>query len=232
MDHVTERCISRRMVALGCLGLVALGISTDTTEAQIQGNESPGEQIDTAPDWADQSPQSFDLDPQTDATSSWADLSPQAQRLEARVDATLEAMYARYPNTREIATQAAGMLIIPVFTKASFLFGGAYGRGALRIGNETVDHYSAVQGSYGLQIGAQQYSHVIFFMTREALDNFRTGAGWDAGADIGATLLDEGATFKTTTKSIASPVLYAIFGQAGFFAGASIQGIKYSRIRL
>jgi lipid-binding SYLF domain-containing protein len=38
---------------------------------------------------------------------------------------------------------AAGMLVMPLVTEAGFGFGGAYGRGALRIGGTTVDYYSA-----------------------------------------------------------------------------------------
>jgi len=152
------------------------------------------------------------------------------QALDARVQSTLDEMYSRYPNTVDIANSAAGMLVMPLVTEAGFGLGGAYGRGALLVDGRTIDYYSGIQGSAGLQAGAQQYSYVIFFMTDDALQRFRTSSGWEAGADAGATLVDEGAVLRATTATLNAPVFVAVFGQAGAFAGATIEGIKYTRI--
>ncbi|MGA9433860.1 MAG: twin-arginine translocation pathway signal, partial [Roseobacter sp.] len=81
-----------------------------------------------------------------------------AAELDVRVDSTLAQMYQLYPNTKELADKASGMLVMPIVTEAGFGFGGAYGQGALRIQGATVDYYSLTEGSWGLQIGAQQYS--------------------------------------------------------------------------
>jgi lipid-binding SYLF domain-containing protein len=104
--------------------------------------------------------------------------------IDARVQATLQEMYRSYPNTRDLANKANGMLVMPLVTEAGFGFGGAYGRGALLVGNTTVDYYSVAKASGGFQIGAQQYAHVLFFMTDQALTEFRRSPGWAAGADL------------------------------------------------
>eukprot|EP00581_Thalassiosira_minuscula_P039836 CAMPEP_0184450006 /NCGR_PEP_ID=MMETSP0740-20130409/5481_1 /TAXON_ID=385413 /ORGANISM="Thalassiosira miniscula, Strain CCMP1093" /LENGTH=143 /DNA_ID=CAMNT_0026820217 /DNA_START=34 /DNA_END=462 /DNA_ORIENTATION=- len=104
--------------------------------------------------------------------------------IDARVDATLNAMYRSFPNTRQLAEKSNGMLIMPLVTEAGLGFGGAYGRGALRVNNVTVDYYSVTKATGGLQIGAQQYAHVLFFMTEAALSDFRRSPGWAAGADL------------------------------------------------
>ena len=78
--------------------------------------------------------------------------------IDARVDATLNAMYRSFPNTRQLAEKSNGMLIMPLVTEAGLGFGGAYGRGALRVNNVTVDYYSVTKATGGLQIGAQQYA--------------------------------------------------------------------------
>lgn len=153
-----------------------------------------------------------------------------AATIDARVDATLNQMYTRYPNTRDLADKSNGMLIMPVVTEAGFLVGGGFGRGALRINNVTVDYYSATKGSVGLQIGAQQFAHVLFFMTPDALEKFRRSSGWAAGADVEYVFNDRGENMRAETTTSASPVVAVIFGQAGALAGVSLEGMKYTRI--
>ena len=153
-----------------------------------------------------------------------------AATIDARVDATLNQMYSLYPNTITLSEKATGMLVMPLVTEAGFMFGGGYGRGALRIDGATVDYYSTIKGNAGLQIGVQQYAHVLFFMTEDALSGFRRASGWTAGADIGYVVKDKGDTLATDTNSLTSPILAAIFGQAGLQIGASLEGSKYTRI--
>ncbi len=153
-----------------------------------------------------------------------------AATIDARVDATLNEMFNKYPNTIEIANKANGMLVMPLITEAGFIFGGGFGQGALRIQGATVDYYSAVKGTAGLQIGAQQYAHVLFFMTEDALNDFRRSSGWTAGADIGYVVDATGSTLSTSTTTLRTPVIAAIFGQAGLLFGATVDGTKYTRI--
>jgi lipid-binding SYLF domain-containing protein len=150
--------------------------------------------------------------------------------IDARVNATLNEMYNQFPNTVEIANKAAGMLIMPLITEAGFVFGGGYGRGALRVNGVTLDYYSAVKGSGGFQIGAQQYAHVLFFMTDDALRDFRHSSGWAAGADLEYVVSDQGDSLAADTNTLRSPVLAAVFGRAGLRVGATLEGTKYTRI--
>lgn len=153
-----------------------------------------------------------------------------SETIDARVSATLDYMYTNYPNTVDLSEKAAGMLVMPLVTEAGFGIGGGYGRGALLVNNVTVDYYSTTRASFGLQIGAQQYAHVLFFMTQDALMNFRRGSGWAAGADIEYVVSDQGETLKAETTTVTAPVIAAIFGQAGLRIGATLEGTKYSRI--
>jgi lipid-binding SYLF domain-containing protein len=108
-------------------------------------------------------------------------------------------------------------------------FGGAFGRGALRIQGVTVDYYSAAKGSFGLQIGAQQYAHALFFMTPEALEKFRRSSGWAVGADVRYASPEEGASIGKESTEL-NDVIALVFGQQGLIAGASLAGVKYTRI--
>ena len=122
--------------------------------------------------------------------------SNNAPEIDARVDATLSTMFETYPDAQQLAEKAAGMLVIPLVTEAGFGFGGGFGRGALRVGDANVDYYSAASASAGLQIGAQQYSHVLFFMTENALLDFRASQGWAAGVNVEYVFRDQGEFLK------------------------------------
>ena len=52
-----------------------------------------------------------------------------------------------------------GMLVMPVITEAGFGFGASYGRGALRINGTHGRLLLPRSGTFGLQIGAQQFAH-------------------------------------------------------------------------
>jgi lipid-binding SYLF domain-containing protein len=153
-----------------------------------------------------------------------------AATIDARVDSTLNAMYQAYPGTRDLSTRAAGILVMPLVTEVGLGFGGSFGRGALRVGQSTVDYYTAVAGSAGLQIGAQQYSHVLFFMTPEALQDFRSSPGWAAGADVEYAFSNQADMLRAETTTSLSPVIAAVFGQTGLRVGATLEGTKYTRI--
>jgi lipid-binding SYLF domain-containing protein len=156
--------------------------------------------------------------------------SPGAATIDARVDSTLNGMFNTFPGTRDLASKAAGALVMPLVTEVGLGLGGSFGRGALRVGSSTVDYYSATSGSAGLQIGAQQFSHVLFFMTPEALLEFRQSPGWAAGADVEYAFSNNSEMLRAETTTSLSPVIAVVFGQTGLRLGATLEGTKYTRI--
>ena len=150
--------------------------------------------------------------------------------IDARVEETLQYMYGAFPGTQELAARASGLLVMPLVTEAGLGVGGSYGRGALVIGPSIVDYYSQSSVSTGFQVGAQQYSHVLFFMTPQALTEFRTSDGWAVGGDIEFAYLDQGETLRAETTTSLLPVIAVIFAQTGLRVGASLEGTKYTRI--
>ncbi len=152
-----------------------------------------------------------------------------AARVDARVDATRDYLFSNYPGTQELAANANGILFMPLVTEVGFGVGGSYGRGALRINDVTVDYYSATRATIGFQIGAQQYAHALFFMTEAALANFRRGNGWVAGVEVRYATPEQGGSIGKDTTEL-DPVIGLVFGQQGLIAGATLSGVKYSRI--
>jgi lipid-binding SYLF domain-containing protein len=152
-----------------------------------------------------------------------------AAKIDARVNATRDFLFTTYPGTVDLASRAYGVLYMPLVTEAGFFVGGSYGRGALRINDVTVDYYSATSASYGIQIGAQQYAHALFFMTEAALASFRASSGWAAGAGVFYATPEQGASIGKQTTEI-DPVIALVFGQYGLIAGVTLEGVKYTRI--
>lgn len=150
--------------------------------------------------------------------------------IDARVDRTLSFMRENFSDLDPLLGQARGVLVMPVITEAGLGLGASYGRGALRVQGATVDYYSATSASAGLQIGAQQFSHVLFFMTPDALRDFRSGSGWTGAADIEYVAASRGEMLRADAATAAEPVIAAVFGQSGLRVGATLEGVKYTRI--
>jgi lipid-binding SYLF domain-containing protein len=150
--------------------------------------------------------------------------------IDARADSALRYLYDTYPGTQDLGSRAAGILVMPVVTEAGLGLGASYGTGALRVGNATVDYYSAAAASLGVQVGAHQYSHALFFMTPQALADFRSSPGWTAGADIEYAVSAEGEVLRADTTTALSPVIAVVFAQSGLRIGATLEGVKYTRI--
>ena len=142
----------------------------------------------------------------------------------------LQNLFEIDPDTVSIYKNASATLIIPRITKAGVVLGGAYGEGVLRINEAPVDYYSLASASYGFQIGAQQYSNIIFFMTEEALQKFRVKDGWELGADAEVVFRDKGYSIGVSSKTISKPVYAVVFDQKGLLAGTSLVGAKFSRL--
>ena len=64
-------------------------------------------------------------------------------------EASLETLFAIAPESRDIYNKSAGTLIMPRITKASFVVGGSYGEGVLKIGGAPVDFH--LEGESWLQ---------------------------------------------------------------------------------
>ena len=151
-------------------------------------------------------------------------------RIDADVDAAVAELYANVPGAAELGAQARGILLIPNIRKLGFFASGAYGEGALLIGPAKVDYYSMSGAGIGLTFGAAEFNQALFFMTDQALQDFRVADGWELGVDAAVVAQQDGAAAGLTSTQINRPITEVIFGQRGLIADASLAGAKYSRI--
>jgi lipid-binding SYLF domain-containing protein len=150
--------------------------------------------------------------------------------IDRSVDATLGRFYRNIGGARELADKAVGVLVFPSVVKAGFGIGGEYGEGALRIRGRTVDYYNMVSASIGFQLGVQERSVIIMFMTPEALDQFRRTAGWKIGADASVAIVTLGIGGSIDTNKITSPVVGFVLDPKGLMYNLTLEGSKISRI--
>ncbi len=150
--------------------------------------------------------------------------------IDTRVGSALDELYDTVPGAREVASQSAGVLIMPRVNEGGLIYGASYGEGALLIKGATVDYYSVASASIGLQVGAQRYRHALFFMTPEALADFRTADGWELGLDAEYAIPNRAGAASITSSTYNKPIYAVIYGQEGIIVGASVEGNKYSRI--
>ncbi len=130
----------------------------------------------------------------------------------------------------ELIGRSQGVLIIPKIRQLGFFASGAYGEGALFIGPAIVEYYSLSLASVGFTFGAAQYNQALFFLTGDALQNFRLSDGWQLGAGVQVVGGEEGVSAGITSTRINQPIQELVFGQKGLIADASFAGAKYNRI--
>lgn len=153
-----------------------------------------------------------------------------AARIDARVNATRDFLFANYPKSVDLAERAYGILYMPLVTEIGFFYGGGYGQGALRIKGVTVDYYSVTSASFGLQVGAQQFAHVLFFMSEDALAHFRSAPNISLDAQATYATPDSGGEQAGLSTTEVSPVVAYVFGQQGLAVGVTLSGSVYKRI--
>jgi lipid-binding SYLF domain-containing protein len=153
-----------------------------------------------------------------------------AEEIDTKVDGALAEFSKDVTGGEEFLKKAKGVLVFPSVTKAGIGIGGEYGTGALRVDDETVQYYNLASASFGFQLGAQQYSIVMTFLTDEALQKFRDSKGWEAGVDGSVAIAEWGAGEDINTKTFKDPIVSFVFGNKGLMAGVSIEGSKITKI--
>ena len=154
------------------------------------------------------------------------------KEIDAKADAALNGFYKYVKDGREVARRAKGLLILPSVKKGAFIIGGEYGRGVLRTGGKSVDYYSMISGSVGLQIGGQAKDIIIAFNSDDALKQFRNSKGWEAGVDGNVALITVGAGESAITAMAEQPIVAFVFDVKGLMADLSIRGAKFSKLDL
>ena len=99
-------------------------------------------------------------------------LAASAKEIDVRVDEALVNFEKDVKGGKSFLESSKGVLVFPKVFKGGAVYGGEYGEGALRIGGKTVDYYSTLQGSFGLQLGGEIKTVFVVFLEEGALKRF------------------------------------------------------------
>jgi lipid-binding SYLF domain-containing protein len=91
-----------------------------------------------------------------------------------------------------------GYAVFPTIGKGGFVVGGARGKGRVYRHGRFIGRTTMTQISVGFQAGAQAYSEIIFFETRQDLSRFESGK-FALGAQASAVAITAGASASTST---------------------------------
>lgn len=92
--------------------------------------------------------------------------------------------------------------VFPNIGEGGFVFGGAFGRGQVYVQGNLVGDTTMTQISVGFQAGGKDFSQIIFFRDKSALEQFQSGTfEFSAGASAVAITAAASASAGTTGAS-------------------------------
>jgi lipid-binding SYLF domain-containing protein len=152
-------------------------------------------------------------------------------KLVARARQSLRELEDSSSAARRTSKSAHAVLVFPSVLKAGFIFGAETGDGVLFRGGKAAGYYNLSGGSWGLQIGGQDFAYALFLMTPKALDYLEKSGGWQAGTGPSITVVNKGAAAEVDTTTATHDVLAFPYNGKGLMADLTFQGAKITRLR-
>ena len=155
-----------------------------------------------------------------------ADENKKAQKnsaMDDKVKVAIETFKSKDSDMKRFFKKAHGYAIFPTVGKGGIGIGAAYGKGLVFEKGKAIGRVSLKQISYGLQLGGQAYSQVIFFSDKNALNNFTDG-NFEFGAGVSAVAITAGASADTDYDD---GVAVFTMAKGGLMYEASISGQKF-----
>ena len=153
-----------------------------------------------------------------------------ANDIETDVNDTLHSFVDQIGGARALANKAVGILVFPSIVKAGIGIGGEYGEGMLIVGQKPAGFYNLVGASFGFQLGVQQRSVIIMFMTQDALDQFYSLSGFKIGVDASVAIITVGVGGSIDTDKITQPVIGFVLDPKGLMYNLTLEGSKITKI--
>lgn len=148
---------------------------------------------------------------------------PRDSKLANETEEAIKELYKSNPDIKKHFHDAHAFAVFPKITKGGLGVGGAGGKGLVFENYGVIGGASLAQATIGLQAGGQQYSEVIFFEDKEALDRFK-GEKIKFSGQASAVALKDGASVDIDYQDGVAVFTKAI---GGLMAEASLGGQKF-----
>jgi lipid-binding SYLF domain-containing protein len=152
-----------------------------------------------------------------------------AEHIARQVEASIALFKKTDPKMEKLFKSAAGYAVFTSVGKGAFGIGAAYGEGEVFVsnmvlpGSKKIGRASLTQVTIGLQLGGQAYDEVIFFETKEALEDFKAGK-LALSAQVSAVAAAEGASANAKYQQ---GVMVFTMAKGGLMYEASVGGQKF-----
>ena len=141
------------------------------------------------------------------------------------VDAFVTRVKEEDPSMKKFFESCEAFAVFPDIGKGGFILGGAYGKGQLRTKSGKLMGYCDVsQGSIGAQIGGQSFGEIVFFQTKEAMQEFK-GGQFALAAQASAVAVKAGAGASADYQG---GVAVFVVNPVGLMLEASVGGQQFS----
>lgn len=130
-------------------------------------------------------------------------------KLQVKAARALDQVRERLPRAEPFYEEAYGYAIYPSVTRFGIGFGGAYGKGIVIEGDNAIGTSKFWQFTSGIQAGAKNFSMVIFFKDKAALDYFKAkgvefmgqaGVAFGTVGAAGTPAYNDGVAIMTVTR--------------------------------
>ena len=142
----------------------------------------------------------------------------------ASSDADTVNLFKGIPRSAKLLETCYGYAVFPNIGKVGFLVGGARGEGHVYAHGERVGETTMNQLSVGFQLGAQDYSEIILFQDKSALEHFTAG-NFEFDADAGVTAITASASGSAGTNGAegsASGGIHDAAAGGGYYKGMAV----------
>ncbi|RLQ22312.1 hypothetical protein DWB85_08510 [Seongchinamella sediminis] len=132
--------------------------------------------------------------------------------------------------SRQLLTDAAGVLVFPDIVKVGFGAGGQYGEGVLLIDGQPDGYYATAGASFGLQLGVEFKSEIIVFLSERSLQAFRRQRGFKVGVDANVSIITPGSLGELASGATGEEIVAFVLTNEGLMANLSLAGATITRL--
>jgi lipid-binding SYLF domain-containing protein len=157
-------------------------------------------------------------------------LAKDRSKLVSRARESLNELESSSSAARRASRSAHAVMVFPSVLKAGFIFGAETGDGVLFRGGRVAGFYNLSGGSWGLQIGGQDFAYALFLMNAKALEYLNKSGGWQAGTGPSITVINKGAAGEVDTSTATHDILAFPYNGKGLMADLTFQGAKITHL--